>query len=176
VLALACLALWLAGAWSAARFWFAFNFSYIHSGMSPLEVLTRALGRCSIVIGGSAFIYIVGVRGLVRAIRKLDEPAPFYRFGAGWLAVSVVAVCVGGRFYGHYFHQLTPALTILGAPGALALWRSRRRLAMAAVGAPAIGFWIAGAAHASVMRAIDQPDPDYPHMGEEVRRLAGPDG
>lgn len=176
VLALACVALWWAGAWSAARFWFAFNFAYIQSGMSPLEVLTRAAGRCSIVIGGSAFIYCVGLRGAVRALRKQDEPPSFYRFVAGWLAVSAVAVCVGGRFYGHYFHQLTPALSVLGAPGALALWRSRKRLAMVAVAAPAIGFWIAGIAHAAVMRAIDQPDPDYPHMAKEVRRLAGPGG
>jgi 4-amino-4-deoxy-L-arabinose transferase-like glycosyltransferase len=34
-----------------------------------------------------------------------------------WLAVSFVAMSVGGRFFGHYFFQVLPALCLIGARG-----------------------------------------------------------
>jgi hypothetical protein len=47
--------------------------------------------------------------------------------GAGlWL--GLVPVCLGGRFYGHYFIQLVPFLARAAASGAAEAWRSRRTL------------------------------------------------
>jgi 4-amino-4-deoxy-L-arabinose transferase-like glycosyltransferase len=48
-----------------------------------------------------------------------------------WFAVSFVAMSVGGRFYGHYFFQVLPALCLIGGRGIkgilVALATTRRR-------------------------------------------------
>ena len=55
-----------------------------------------------------------------------------------WLAISMLWLCIGGRFYAHYFFQILPALCLLGARGALQLIaavdlrNSRIRLAVSA--------------------------------------------
>jgi 4-amino-4-deoxy-L-arabinose transferase-like glycosyltransferase len=43
-----------------------------------------------------------------------------------WAAVSLSGVLVGGRFFGHYFIQVLPALALLGARGVLLLWERMR--------------------------------------------------
>ncbi len=68
---------------------------------------------------------------------------------------------VGGRFFGHYFHQLTAPLAVLAAPYVVRLrdrWPTVLRLGM---GVPAILFLAAGVLHAPIMRWIGDPDPDY---------------
>jgi hypothetical protein len=54
-----------------------------------------------------------------------------------WAAVSLLGVLAGGRFFGHYFIQVLPALALLGARGVLLLYErlrdpARRRRAQAA--------------------------------------------
>ncbi len=183
-LAIAGAILWRTGALPAAIFWFKFNFGYIQSGMDPLETLARAAIRISFVVGSAALLYALGLRGAYRALRHrsasrgiaearsnaercgglIDEDAPFYRFAVGWLVVSALAVSVGGRFFGHYFHQLTAVLSVLAAPGAAALWHRRRAVAAIAIAVPAAGFFAVGALHAQIVALAGQPDPDYPAM------------
>lgn len=43
-----------------------------------------------------------------------------------WAAVSLTGVLVGGRFFGHYFIQVLPALALLGARGVLLLYERLR--------------------------------------------------
>jgi 4-amino-4-deoxy-L-arabinose transferase-like glycosyltransferase len=162
-LAIAGAILWRTGALPAAIFWFKFNFAYIQSGMAPLETITRAAIRISFVVGAAALLYALGVRGALHAVRRRgDEDAPFYRFAVGWLVVSVLAVSVGGRYFGHYFHQLTAVLAVLAAPGA------------AALAVPAIGFFAVGALHAQIVALAGQPDPDYPAMAAYIRARSAP--
>jgi hypothetical protein len=172
VMAAAVAVLWATGALPAALFWLRFNAGYIASGMAPLELLARAAARIAIVVGGAALLYVLGARGAWRAV---CAGTPFERFACWWLVASAVAVCAGGRFYGHYFHQLTAPLAVLAAPGAAALLRARPVLSRALIAVPAAGFVVAGALHARVMTLIGQPDPDYSHMAAVVRSLAGPD-
>ena len=174
-LAIALGLLWRAGALPAAWFWFEFNFAYIQSGMAPVEVMSRAAVQISLVVAGAALLYVLGVRGAIRAIKSRgDEAAAFYRFACGWLVVSALAVCVGGRFFGHYFHQLTAVLAVLAAPGAMALHRRRPALLAGALAVPAGVFLVVGLLHTRVMELIDQPDPDYAHMARVVDAAAGP--
>ncbi len=177
-LAVAVAILWAAGALPAAVFWFKFNFAYIQSGMAPLEVLSRAAVRVSFVVASAALLYVLGLRGAIRAIaRRGDEAGPFYAFATCWLLASAVAVGVGGRFFGHYFHQLTAVLALLAAPGAVAMYHRRRALLVTAMAVPAGAYLIAGILHAPVMTWIGQPDPDYVHMAAEIdARTATNDG
>ncbi|MBL0220808.1 MAG: glycosyltransferase family 39 protein [Myxococcales bacterium] len=175
VLALALVVLWRAAALPAALFWFKFNFAYIQSGMDPVEVLSRAAERISFVVISAALLYALGLRGAYRALaRRGEEAAPFYRFACGWLLVSALAVCVGGRFFGHYFHQVTAVLAVLAAPGAMALLRRRPTALVAGLAIPAAAFLCAGVFHDRVMNAIGQPDPDYVHMAQVIDASATP--
>ena len=42
------------------------------------------------------------------------------------LALSAIGVSASGRFYSHYYIQLLPALTLLGAPAMAAIWTGKR--------------------------------------------------
>jgi 4-amino-4-deoxy-L-arabinose transferase-like glycosyltransferase len=41
-----------------------------------------------------------------------------------WFAVSYAGMAVGGRFFGHYFFQIIPALCLIGARGLICITRS----------------------------------------------------
>jgi hypothetical protein len=68
-----------------------------------------------------------------RARRRRDaKPAPGAGFASSsmfvadatmllWFAVSYSAVAVGGRFFGHYFYQIIPALCLIGARGVIGM-------------------------------------------------------
>lgn len=43
-----------------------------------------------------------------------------------WAAISLLGVLAGGRFFGHYFIQVLPALSLLGARGVLLLYERLR--------------------------------------------------
>jgi hypothetical protein len=148
--------LWWVGALPAALFWLKFNFAYIEAGTSRGEVWMRLLARGGLVVGSAALLYALGVAGLAAARR-----APFARFAAGWLVASALAVSVGGRFFGHYFHQLTAPLAVLAAPGLVRLWDRRRALVIAALGVPAVAYLALATLHDQVMRWYGEPDPDY---------------
>jgi 4-amino-4-deoxy-L-arabinose transferase-like glycosyltransferase len=153
------------GAWSSAWFWFRFNFSYIKEGLRPAELLARAASRVSYGVGPALFLWILGVRAAVAAIRRRTAPGDAERFDrllAGWLLVSALAVTAGGRFFGHYFHQTTAPLAALAAPAAARLVRRRRALVSAALAVPVTAFFLLGIGHGRMMAAAGVPDPDYP--------------
>jgi 4-amino-4-deoxy-L-arabinose transferase-like glycosyltransferase len=158
-LAVAAGALWWADALAAAVFWGKFNFAYIEAGTSARELVVRLAVRGGLVVGSAAVLYGLGVAALGAARRE-----PFVRFAAGWLVVSAAAVCVGGRFFGHYFHQLTAPLAVLAAPGLVRLWDRRPRLVVAALGVPAAVYLALAVLHDQVMRWYGEPDPDYPQV------------
>jgi len=156
VLALATAVIWQRGGLAATAFWLKFNFAYIDAGTSRTEMLGRLVTRGGLVVGSAALLYILGVAALVRVRRER-----FVGFMAAWLVASAVAVCVGGRFFGHYFHQLTAPLAILAAPATVRLWAARRALVVAAIGIPALGYFVLAALHDRVMVWYGEPDPDY---------------
>ena len=144
---------WLhhAGAWPWAWFWFRFNFSYIDAG-GKLAMAKQMILRVGLVAIAALPLYAC----VVLAIRDRRR-----WFLLGWLAVSVLAVMVGGRFFGHYFHQITAPLAVIAAPVA-ARWLARSRPTfIAALAVPALIFLGLAIAHDAVMRAAGEPDPDY---------------
>jgi len=154
--AIAAGTIWLRGGFDAAVFWLKFNFAYIDAGTSSRELVVRLVIRGGLVVVSAALLYGFGVAAVVTGRRE-----PFVRFMAGWLVASGIAVFVGGRFFGHYFHQLTAPLAILAAPATVRLWQRRRALAALAIGGPAIGYLVLGALHGRLMTWYGEPDPDY---------------
>src|SRR6185436_9114662 len=102
--------------------------------------------RGGLVVGSAALRYGLGTAAVVAARRD-----PFVRFMTGWLLVSGLAVFVGGRFFGHYFHQLAAPLAVLAAPATVRLWERRRTLVGAAIAVPALVYLALGALHDRLM-------------------------
>ena len=152
-------ALWLASldALPSGWFWFRFNFSYISAG-SRTTMLEHMVVRGGFVIVAAAPLYAFAAR----AVRRRSDCLPATHWLVlGWLAVSAAAVMVGGRFFGHYFHQLTAPLAVLAGPAIAGRWARRRGLVVAMLAIPAGAFLVLGAAHDRLMRMAGQPDPDY---------------
>jgi hypothetical protein len=162
---------------SAAWFWFRFNFAYMKAGLRPAELARRAAVRVSYGVLPALFIWALAGKSAVAALRRraaTDDPHRLDLFACGWLAASALAVTAGGRFFGHYFHQLTAPLAALAAPEAARLWRSRRGLVAAAIGVPAAVFLMLGLGHARMMAAAGEPDPDYPAMAAAIAAASAP--
>lgn len=165
-----------AGTADAAWFWFRFNFSYIKVGLEPIETLKRAAVRASFVGCSAAFLWILGIAAALRSMKRAPNGRSprFARFAAGWLVMSALATTTGGRFFGHYFHQLTAPLAVLAAPAAAHLWRARRRLVMIAVGVPALGFFLVSVFYNQVVAAAGEPEPDYARLVRFIHEHARP--
>jgi branched-subunit amino acid transport protein AzlD len=148
--------LWRGGGLDAAVFWLEFNFAYIQAGTSWAELAQRLVVRGGLVVGSAALLYGLGVVAVFAARRE-----PFVRFLTGWLVVSAIAVFVGGRFFGHYFHQLTAPLAVLAAPATVRLWQRRRVGVGLAIAAPAAVYLALGVLHDRLMVWYGEPDPDY---------------
>ncbi|CAN5475254.1 hypothetical protein BH11MYX1_BH11MYX1_36380 [soil metagenome] len=146
----------LHGALDAGWFWFRFNFAYIDTGSSTAK-LTAMASRIGLVIAGAAPLYLWAARAAVGHKHR----RPHRAFVLGWLAASALAIIVGGRFFGHYFHQVTAPLAVLAAPAAAAFAQRHGRLFIAALAVPAALFFALAAGHEQIMRAAGEPDPDY---------------
>jgi 4-amino-4-deoxy-L-arabinose transferase-like glycosyltransferase len=88
-----------------------------------------------------------------------------------WLVAAAIGVLGGGNFHPHYYLQLVPPLSLLGAVGLRTLWHGRRRrpaLTAAFAGAAAtiaLALPVAFASPAAQARAIWPHDPHLEHDG-----------
>jgi len=149
--------LWSCGALHAAWFWFRFNFAYINTGAND-SMLPRMVIRGGFVVLAALPLYAMAIAAV--ASRRYRRPA-FRKLMLGWAAVGLAAVTVGGRFFGHYFHQVTPALAILATPVALEFGRRRPRGFVVGLALPATVFFALSLVHDPLMAAAGEPDPDY---------------
>jgi hypothetical protein len=166
-LPIALVAAWLhaIGALDAAWFWFRFNFAYIDQGGASVRV--QMLVRAGFAIVACAPLYAFAVAAALRA-----RPRAFV---LGWLAASALAVATGGRFFGHYFHQLAGPLAVIAAPAAVELAARRRAAFVAALAIPAAIFVALAALHDRVMAAAGEPDPDYASVAAWLDAHGAPD-
>jgi dolichyl-phosphate-mannose--protein O-mannosyl transferase len=139
---LAAFVLWLKSMGALRDFWrngVVLNMFYIDSepfGLWMKFMLGRGLGY----VFFNAVLWLLAGWAVWRSIRErkgdrkatVDETrsAEYARFditAAIWCAVSLVAVIMSGRFYGHYFIPALPALSLLGARGSSFLAEALRR-------------------------------------------------
>lgn len=128
--AIAMLVAWLAYTNALDDFWrntVELNLFYVNS-VPRGEALKFMLSRGSSYVGFNAALWALAAWAAVKALRELrkaDAGAEAARLSAYradamillWAVVSLVAVSAGRRFFGHYFIQALPALSILGARG-----------------------------------------------------------
>jgi hypothetical protein len=98
------------------------------------------------------FVAVVTIKGLSRSAATAGESRRAQTLRADatlliWLAASYLGMAMGGRFYGHYFFQIMPALSLIAARGIAEIttapfafnWRGRelkaRRVVIAALAA-----------------------------------------
>jgi len=164
-LAATVLAFVAAGTLASARFWFLFNFSYIDAGPPLGERLVRMVVRGGLVAGSAALLYGCAIAGMREAWTTARG-----RFVLGWVVVSALCVGLGGRFFGHYFHQLTAPLCVLAAPVAIRV--ALRRWFIVALVLPAATYLALGILHTRVMVWAGEPDPDYRRVIARLDALA----
>jgi hypothetical protein len=94
-------------------------------------------------------------------------------FFLAWVFLSLIPVCLSGRFYPHYFLQLLPALCALAALTALTL---PRRALLFGILIPTFLFWVLRLDYSLFLKFF----PDHPFGKEEkiamtLKSLAKPD-
>ena len=151
--AMACFALWLFKTDTLADFWrhaVVLGVSYI--GALPRDVWLKFMfSRTFAYIAFNAALWWLSAWATARAVRaylrdRRTGQGEDARTGADlcialWALVSFGAVFTGGRFFGHYFIQVLPALSLLAARGVELLRerlgepssRKRARIAAAAL-------------------------------------------
>ncbi len=109
-------------------------------------MIGRALGNSAILLGaGLGFLFPLGRRVWLRYRTGTTPPASGEEHGSTadlwvWLVSSVVAVCVGFHFFGHYYLQLIPPLVLLGV-GAVSVSAVRWKPVMVYSTVAATAFW-----------------------------------
>jgi hypothetical protein len=116
---MALFALWLFMSGSLSAFWrnaIVLNMFYISS--VPRDLWLRfMIGRTLGYISFNAALWGLAVWVGARALRRSSKD-PSDLVVTLWCVASLAAVFAGGRFFGHYFIQVLPALCILAARGA----------------------------------------------------------
>jgi 4-amino-4-deoxy-L-arabinose transferase-like glycosyltransferase len=69
-------------------------------------------------------LWIFGFAAIKSAMRAPREIPASHHLVIVWLAGSALAVCVGGKFFGHYYIQILPPLAILAAVSLTAWWEA----------------------------------------------------
>jgi hypothetical protein len=189
--ALYLLRAWHAGGLDALWYWFTFNFAYIRAGRSGLQALEFGITRLAIVGGTAAFLpYALGAAGAWRAVKEcvalgagrsateLEPGVEARALSLTWLASSCVAVAAGGRYFGHYFHHVLPALCLLASGPLVRVWtagRGLRPVVGALVAVPAVGFLAAAATPSGATFGDTNPQPPYGVLASRLEALSALD-
>jgi hypothetical protein len=131
------------------------------SGSARLHQLWLSLPPAAKALGLLTVLAAVGWR----------RSPPLARF---WLGAAAVGVLGGGNFHPHYYLQLVPPLSLLGAVGVRTLWQARWRPALAvacagAIATLALALPVALASPAAQAEAIWPHDPHLVHDGALAR-------
>jgi hypothetical protein len=159
------------GALSEAYLWgVAFNRSYIGEGPGFSWAAQRFLLQFAGVIVPAFLVYAAGLAALVRLARRQpqEDVIAARAFLVVWTALSLLAVAVGSRYFGHYFLQPEVPLSLLAAGGVERFFTARPRLAVASLAVPALLFFAAASAREITQPFFSDRDPDYRGIGNAV--------
>jgi hypothetical protein len=165
----------------ALRWGIAFNTHYLAEG-PDLAIAASRLGMQLLgVVLPSAVVFGGGLAGLVLSMRRSAASAHLSGVTRGrgvllvWALVSLYAVTLGRRFFGHYFLQPELPLSLLAAgPTAHLLGRVPRVTALALF-APALAFFTIASLPEVFGKLVYAGDPDYFAIGRAVADRTKPD-
>jgi hypothetical protein len=164
------------GALAEAYLWgVAFNRSYIGEGPGFSWAAQRFLLQLLGVIVPAGLLYVSGFAALARLARgqPQSDVLAARAFLAVWTALSLAAVAVGSRYFGHYFLQPEMPLALLAAGGVERFFTARPRLAIASLAAPALVFFAAASAKEITQPLFSDRDPDYHGIGDAIAARTG---
>lgn len=179
------------GLWNDFYFWsIVGSVTYIDAGIQTSDFFRRLFMRGGFFVISSFLIWFFAgkqILYLVRSARnKVFPKTPETCLVASWLFISFIPVCAGGRFFGHYFIQLIPALSILAACSVARTivsrpWNAKRTqqiwtAIVLAMAIPAVSFFTARLYAGDIYKAIGEDDPEaYRPLGEYIKKRTSPD-
>ena len=112
------------------------NGYYIANGNTAASGARLLAGALRLMWGFAPGVWFAGTARLVYELLRRHERRPVVAF---WGFGSIVPICLGGRFFPHYFLQRFPPLVLLASAGAIAAWeRVDHRRALQLAGAVAV--------------------------------------
>ena len=123
-------------------------------------------------------LWIFTFVAIKKAFRRPREMPASYHFAILWLAGSALAVCAGGKFFGHYFIQLLPPLAVLAGASIADWWpvcdmKWKRLIVLAGIVIPPIIYlWVNWQEEQKRMQRENQY---FQSIAAEVRKLSAED-
>jgi len=181
--------LWYIGAWDAFVFWsLRGSLAYIEAAMSVTTFWTNLAVRGGAIIASSFLLWFFAMRKAADLIQELFRSSRHRMHKCEayliliWFAFSLIPVCTGGKFYGHYFLQLYPALAILASGSTIRFFAGRAQtksvtrrqwaygLFLAGLLVPAIGFFGVRLMDDKIYTWINEENPeDYIPIAQYVK-------
>jgi hypothetical protein len=181
------------GSLAASIDWFRFNFLYVGAGLTGGEAFRRGVTRLAMIAAAALPVYVLGATGAVTTAAAwlrgglakdtgatTAAPDPRVdRLGLLWLSTSIIALCAGGRFFGHYFHLILAPLALLAAAPFLKLWRRSglaRVLLTVSAAIPALTFFLLATIGREAAASIDEGgEPPYDRVAAAIAEASAPD-
>lgn len=160
------------GSWSEFWFWgVQFNWDYIGQGLHGSEMFMRLLRRSLETVLPAILPWGIGILAVVKFRSK---------FLSLWLLMSLVAILLGGRFFGHYFLQPLVPLCVLAALLLPQLWKSdsrrwRHLFILSALIVPMAIFLTLSLRRSQMLRVVGETEPDYRTVGLRVQEITKPE-
>jgi len=126
-------------------------------------------------------LWIFTFLAISKAVRAPREIVPGYHLIILWLLGSALAVCVSGKFFGHYFIQLLPPLTVLAGVAMVDWWPAhdstpnakwKRRAVLAGIIIPPIIYL--GVNWREEQKRLNGENRYFQTIAAEVQKLSAP--
>jgi 4-amino-4-deoxy-L-arabinose transferase-like glycosyltransferase len=167
-----------AGAWDAFVFWsLKGSMAYVEAASSLTSFWMNLAVRGGAIAASAFVLWYFGIWQSGHLITRFFKSSRTNAVKCEeylvliWFLLSIIPVCTGGKFYGHYFLQLYPALSILAAgsamrffswldsPGKIRLKQMAYSLFIAGLLVPSIGFFGARLYADKIYSAIGEENP-----------------
>jgi hypothetical protein len=115
---------------------------FVFAGTGIVAAAAKGLASIAGFVGFHPVVIVaagVSAAAAIKAIRNRKVPADIDLWL--WVLSGVAAWAAGFRFFGHYWLQVVPPLTLLAVPIVVDWSRRVRTLAMAAIAVPAVVAW-----------------------------------
>jgi len=112
--------------------------AYINAARDNINFWPRLAMRGGAVVASAFVLWFFAVKRCIR-ISTREETLVLL-----WFLFTIIPVCTGGRFYGHYFLQLYPALCVLAAGGVMDFLKWINSGSITQVKRWAYGFFVIG--------------------------------
>jgi len=169
------------GNWEDFYFWgWKFNFIFMED-FTRQYFFQRLLAHAPRFFLICLVLWIFTFAAIRKTIRAPRDIPPGYHLVILWLLGSALAVCVGGKFFGHYFIQLLPPLTVIAGVAIVDWWPAhdstsnakwKRRAVLAGIIIPPIIYL--GVNWREEQKRMNGENRYFQTIAAEVRKLSAP--